>query len=439
MIFFSNRIIGKMDLSSDCWLLVLEKVDGDSLAFLNCVCQLGAFIVSATKRKVLCNSIASSISRFDLGYRLGATPATSKTLVKIAKKNNLSVLEYFMTKYGNVFKDNLVISYAIKHGNLDMLKYAYEQGFPWDKEIRIKALKVGNIPIIKYMKEIMGINWDGVSAFALFENLSIELLRYTRTRYTENDVYLTCQSAKNGDLETLRYLHETGCPWDARTCSWALVNGNLEVLKYLHENGCPWDNWTYCNAVDMGYMDCLKYLHENGCPWNEGVSCRAAEVGNLEMLKYLHENGCPWNAWTHHGAARRGSLECLKYAHENGCPNESRYQSDEETCSYAAEYGHLDCLKYLHENSFPWDSRTCTMAARNGHLEILKYAHENGCSWDSSVCHRAAEYEYLDILKYAYDNGCSYDIERLMTYARRTWKDPQLLWTIFSRDLLDNI
>jgi len=82
-----------------------------------------------------------------------------------------------------------------------------------------------------------------------------------------------CKSAaRKGQLETLKYAHEHGCPWDKKTCWAAADGGDLEVLKYLHEHECPWDKVTYWAAAEGGHLEVLKYAHENGCPgWNENL------------------------------------------------------------------------------------------------------------------------------------------------------------------------
>ena len=107
-------------------------------------------------------------------------------------------------------------SEAAENGHLDCLKYAHENGCPWDR----------------------------------------------RTTY---------YSAENGHLDCLKYAHENRCPWDRRTTSWAAINDNLDCLKYAHENGCPWDKWTTMAAAEnshFGHLDCLRYLIENGCPYD---------------------------------------------------------------------------------------------------------------------------------------------------------------------------
>ena len=56
---------------------------------------------------------------------------------------------------------------------------------------------------------------------------------------------------------------------DEYTCAYAAENGQLEALKYAHETGCPWNSDTCKKAVEKGYPDILKYAQDNGCPMHK--------------------------------------------------------------------------------------------------------------------------------------------------------------------------
>jgi len=60
----------------------------------------------------------------------------------------------------------------------------------------------------------------------------------------------TFETAKNGHLKCLKYLHKNGCPWDEDACAYASKNGHLECLRHLHENECP------CAAEKYGHLMC---------------------------------------------------------------------------------------------------------------------------------------------------------------------------------------
>lgn len=53
-------------------------------------------------------------------------------------------------------------------------------------------------------------------------------------------------------------------------------------------------------VTEYGNLDTMKWLHEAGCPWSKGgmTFYLAALKGNFEKMKWLHENGCPVPVFT---------------------------------------------------------------------------------------------------------------------------------------------
>ena len=72
----------------------------------------------------------------------------------------------------------------------------------------------------------------------------------------------TCmEAAENGNLECLIYAHEHGCHWDEYTCYMAAKNGHLNCLKYAHENGCSCDIGK-CLKIAKN-IDVINFLKKN--------------------------------------------------------------------------------------------------------------------------------------------------------------------------------
>jgi hypothetical protein len=69
----------------------------------------------------------------------------------------------------------------------------------------------------------------------------LKCLRYAHENGCPWDEKTCSEAAAGGHLECLRYAHENGCPWNKETCYCAVADGRLDCLKYAHENGCPWD------------------------------------------------------------------------------------------------------------------------------------------------------------------------------------------------------
>ena len=144
-------------------------------------------------------------------------------------------------------------------------------------------------------------------------------------------------AAQNGQLETLRVLHEpapepsprfdfnvppadTPVTVGSSTCLAAASRGRLEILQWAHSAGCEWDERTCQAAATGGHMEVLQWVRGHGCPWDHTTCRGAAESGNLDMLQWARLNGCPWEADTCDYAAAFGHLEILKWAREHGCP-----------------------------------------------------------------------------------------------------------------------
>ena len=98
----------------------------------------------------------------------------------------------------------MTCSYAAKGGHLEILKWARENGCPWNENTRKSA-------------------------------------------------------AKGGHLEVLKWARENGCWWNSYMCAYAAKGGHLEVLKWLRANDCPWDEQVgWCAAREVATSRCCS-------------------------------------------------------------------------------------------------------------------------------------------------------------------------------------
>ena len=156
----------------------------------------------------------------------------------------------------------------------------------------------------------------------------------------------------------------------------AVEKRDVQLLKRTIEQGYPIHGSCSYRSAKRGDIDCLKVLHENGCYWNEKTCLYAAFNGSLECLKYAHENGCPWARSTLFFSIHGGHLACAKYYIDNAKNHDKNEPFCRNLCKLAALRGQLHCLAFLHENGYAWDKDTPTQAASSGRTECLKYAFE---------------------------------------------------------------
>ena len=231
------------------------------------------------------------------------------------------------------------------------------------------------------------------------------------------------ECAKRGQLDSLKWAREMGCPWgevDSKrmklnsggTCMEAAKAGHLHILKWLRKNGCPWNAWTCSAAAEAGHLDILVWAKEHGCRWKSSfMGGAAATGGHLHILKWLVANNCELNLYVCFWAAQGGHLHVLQWALEND------FYMSSFVCSRAAFSGHLHILQWLVANGCEWNSHTCTEAALNGQLHVLQWARANGCDWSVDTCTAAAQ-GHLSTLQWLRANGCDWDARVCKVAAR---------------------
>ena len=96
---------------------------------------------------------------------------------------------------------------------------------------------------VKKIYKILQTLYPNEKLFASLKFLTsnINLLKYAHENGCPWDLGTCTIAPYYGHLDCLKYAHENGCPWDKDTCFDAAKNGNLDCLKYVHENGCPYN------------------------------------------------------------------------------------------------------------------------------------------------------------------------------------------------------
>ena len=84
------------------------------------------------------------------------------------------------------------------------------------------------------------------------------MLKWARENGCPWDVDTSANAALGGHLEVLKWLRSNGCPWSEGTWEAAAQGGHLEMLKWLRESGCPWSEGTWEAAARSGHLEILK-------------------------------------------------------------------------------------------------------------------------------------------------------------------------------------
>eukprot|EP01132_Coremiostelium_polycephalum_P009096 gene9096-11147_t len=199
----------------------------------------------------------------------------------------------------------------------------------------------------------------------------------------------TISAAKNGKLETLRYIHQTDlAPFSKLTMDAACEGGHVEIVKFLHQNRTE-----FCtiraidNCAKNGYIDIIKYIHQNSIELKSTGNAieYAAALGSIEMLEYLDENNIPMNSPPTHpivSASFSGHLHMVQYLYNKVWKNQKFHSMlIYEAIIVASGNGHLEIVKYLQQKLFSTSTNINSIppiaavfkAGIKGHFEIVKY------------------------------------------------------------------
>jgi hypothetical protein len=187
---------------------------------------------------------------------------------QVAATNKLELLKWAREEKKCEW-DEWTINGAAFVGNLEILKYCFANGCPYDeKESCCQAAGEGHLDCLRF----------------LFEKVK-------PSRETEQDAAET--AAQDGQLDILKYFVEERKISDAvktECMLYSVPKGHLDCLKYLVEEAkTPLDDWlNIAYARYYEHTECLHYLREKGCP--EPTDEEYTDLANHSAATEEHES-----------------------------------------------------------------------------------------------------------------------------------------------------
>ncbi len=222
------------------------------------------------------------------------------------KKNKIIVKA--LTAFLQMDNENIKLLQLVKDSSCDLSHFSYHAAF------------FGNLDVLKWAKE-NGCNLNDYVFINAACNGHLNILNWAKENSCSWNYDTSIYAAKNGQLESLKWAYENGYNiLELHICKYAASSGNLEVLKWARTIGCEWDKYTCSFAAEYGHLHILKWARENGCDWDASTCTLAAYSGHLNILKWARKNGCNWNYDAFIHAKLRGHTKCLEWLKENGCP-----------------------------------------------------------------------------------------------------------------------
>ena len=78
---------------------------------------------------------------------------------------------------------------------------------------------------------------------------------------------------RSRNLNNVKWIHQCneGFEWKSDHFDVAIEYGELEIMKWMKASGCPWDSYTFQFAAitcDGNNFEILEWLRINNCPWD---------------------------------------------------------------------------------------------------------------------------------------------------------------------------
>jgi len=223
-------------------------------------------------------------------------PIDASACVVAAEQGHTHCVQYFHEN--GIVLTNVVATAAAKHGHMDCLMYLFAHNCPMDESTCAAAAECGSIECLQLLHR-GGCPWDEFVTYQAAKHNHTVCLMYALIHScpVHKDAYLLAAAHPVACLQLLCD-HTTDMKWNSSIANNAARYGQLDTLQYAIEHGCPTDDDTVEAAMDFkgDSLPCLKYLieevqvymDERGFPFTHALM-----LADIDSVMYFVDNGCP--------------------------------------------------------------------------------------------------------------------------------------------------
>jgi hypothetical protein len=240
---------------------------------------------------------------------------------------------------------------AAKLGDLQMLKWAHDNGAPWNDAI-MKAIAKGSLSCVQYMVE-NGVQIENTVTIIGSVQVLAYLVECTTAKIDTSEIYQ--DATKSMDKEMLAYLSSRSFVKPASLALTAAETGNFEFFKWCIEelkfDTSPIMNTTIIPfdifGAALGNYDIMKYVVEkilgpNIQPYSWYVDNVLHYYPDVRIWRLMYDlEKFEMTDSLLHNAAARGTPELLEWLTECGA------KFEEEHVASAVVGNNLACMAFL--------------------------------------------------------------------------------------------
>lgn len=153
------------------------------------------------------------------------------------ESQNKEIIDFFYDTGNYNFQSNHMM-YLSQFGNLDLMKHIYSKNCPMDNETTIEASRKGQLECLKWAID-NGCPYDYALRNAAHTG-KLDCIKYLVEEKKECADLITVElAAESGSLECLQYLHSIGAPFEKSVLTQAKLSKNKkrkDIINYLINN-----------------------------------------------------------------------------------------------------------------------------------------------------------------------------------------------------------
>ena len=102
-----------------------------------------------------------------------------------------------------------------------------------------RVAATNDLKLLRWVREEKECDWDYKTSVTAALNGNLDMLKYCFENGCEVGTGTCAEAAKYGNLDCLKYLRSKNCPWNSWVCKDAHENNHIDILTYAVKNKCP--------------------------------------------------------------------------------------------------------------------------------------------------------------------------------------------------------
>lgn len=267
----------------------------------------------------------------------------------VVRASNLSLLQWYVKNNTDLTLNSEMLEVGFEVGSLDILKWTYDVGIPYNWKNFHTAIKHGHIDVLQWMHQ---------------DQIVMKSFKQYKYKFFDWSYYAV----------------------DTECCTVAVKYKQLNILNWLINEKYPLSQNTLTAAVNNGDITLLEWL------WNYDVKPKTDNE---------------WNHLLNLAVVRNNRNIVMWLSNKNP---QIRFTTD--TIYEAVSEESWDILNYITENHLLIDTEgLCVTAAIGGSIDVMRWCIANGCELDGIAFIKAVEHGHVELFKWMIQEHPNIDID----------------------------